>query len=207
MQRGPAGGGAGPARVTRRGAVHAAQAGETGVVLVDSAPVGPGLADGVRLGLVFEEIGDLADQGAEGVRGGVGEESEEGVDEPGGGEGAGLVGGDVRPESAHLGGVVAEEVGGALDHGVVADEASAVGRGEVGLVGCGGWGWLLTLAGRCCAAVWTLGCGCGTAIGGVGRGGELAAEGAVGDGLGGMDGHLPLEGDFISPQRLCRRAW
>lgn len=34
----------------------------------------------------------------------------------------------------------------------------------------------------------------------------MAAKGAVGDGLGGVDGHLALEGDFVSSEGLLVRG-
>lgn len=112
--------------------MHAAEARETGVVFVDGAPVLPGFAEIVCFGLVVEEVGYFADEGAEGVGGYVGEEGEEGVDELRCGERGLAVRRDVGAEGGYFVGVVAEEVGGAFDDGAVADETGSFFGGDVG---------------------------------------------------------------------------
>ena len=63
--------------------MHATETRETRVVLVDGSPVLPRLAQRVRLGLVLKQVGDLPDQGSQGIGRCVGEQSEEGIDELG----------------------------------------------------------------------------------------------------------------------------
>lgn len=105
--------------------MHATEAGKAGVVFVDGAPVLPCLAEVVGLGLVVEEVGYFADQGAEGIGRDVGEEGEEGVDELGAREAPLAVRRDVLAERVESVGVVAEEVGGSLHDGAVADQAGS----------------------------------------------------------------------------------
>lgn len=118
--------------------MHAAEAGQTGVVFVDGAPVLPCFAEVVCLGLVVEEVGYFADQSAQGVGGHVGKEGEEGVDELRRGEGGLAIRRDVLAERVYFVGVVAEEVGGAFDNGAVSDETGSLFGGDVGCIDGGG---------------------------------------------------------------------
>lgn len=95
-----------PPAAGRRSTAHAAEAGKGGIVLVDSAPVVPRLAEGVHFSPVFEQVGDFADEGAQGRGRGLGEEREQGFDE---GRRRGLalpVPRDLRAEGVDFGAVV-----------------------------------------------------------------------------------------------------
>lgn len=107
------------------GALHATEAREARVVLVDGAPVLPCLAHVVCLGLVLEQVRNFAHQCAERIGGHVHEEGEEGIDELGGCESTSLIRGDVVPEGVDFVSVVAEKIGSSFDDGTVADEARA----------------------------------------------------------------------------------
>lgn len=79
------------------------QAREGGVVFVDCFPVVPGFEEVVALGGGLEDVGEFFDESAEVGGGGV-EEGEKGVDEGGGGDAVGAVGGDGVAEGGEFGG-------------------------------------------------------------------------------------------------------
>ena len=114
--------------------MHAAQAGQGRVVFVYGTPVLPSPAESIRLGLVLEEVCDLAHEGAEGIGGGFVEESKKGVNELFGGDGTLVVGGYVGSEGGDLGLVAAEQIRRPLNDSAVTGEARSLLWGHGGKI-------------------------------------------------------------------------
>jgi hypothetical protein len=102
--------------------MHATETWQRGIVLVDGTPVLPGTQEGTGLGLVLEEVCHLTDQCAKSCSRCVGKKGKEGIYEQLGCDRALVIGRYVGAEGRHLGGVIAEEVGCALDYGAVPGE-------------------------------------------------------------------------------------
>ena len=122
-----------PARA-RRCPVHAAETGQTGIVLVDSPPILPRLTEVSSLLLVLKQVRHLSYQSTQSVGRCVGEQGEEGVHELRSCELALVVGRYVFSEHRHLAGIVVEQVGRSFYGSAVADPSRSFLGSHVGQV-------------------------------------------------------------------------